>query len=63
VSLVSLFPLSTPEESFAAMTDLVVEHGNGAAVAASLGCALSSFKNHKSRLKKLLEQAQEQGQG
>jgi hypothetical protein len=54
ISLVALFPLSTPAESFTAMNNLVIEHGNGAAAAASVSCALSSFKNHKSRLKKLL---------
>jgi hypothetical protein len=54
VSLVALFPLSDPAESFEAMTDLVTQHGSGIAAAASVGCALSSFKNHKSRLKKLI---------
>jgi hypothetical protein len=54
ISLVALFPLSTPAESFTAMNNLVIEHGNGAAAAASVSCALSSFKNHKSRLKKLI---------
>jgi hypothetical protein len=62
ISLVSLFPLSAPAESFEAMNELVVRHGSGKDAAASLPCALSSFKNHKSRLKKLVEQAQEQGE-